>query len=78
MSANSDRLRVRAEANFAKAESKAEADRHVMSGIAAEAHALDVKTARLKALRLEREKTDRAAEFVKPARRRASARRGKS
>jgi len=47
--------RERAEANFKKAQAKHVADSEVMSGIAAEAKAVDEKTAKLRALRRARD-----------------------
>ena len=60
MSESSDQRRARAEANFTKAETKAQADRQVVSGIAAEAKAVDEKTAKLRAMRMARDEEQAA------------------
>ena len=64
--------RVRAEANFRKAQAKDEADKQVMAGIAAESRAVDEKTARLRALRLAREAEAAAAVVAEPKKKRAT------
>jgi len=58
--------RLRAEASFKKVQAKKEADSEVLSGLAADARAVDEKTAKLRALRLARDAAAEAEQAPEP------------